>query len=83
MAIYSIYNWLKTPIQNDKKLSDEKQNDINLSFEGVWNNKGFLQYIKRVESSKGPVLSTNSKDANSPEGGLKTVCWGHKLTKEE
>ena len=45
--------------------------------------EGFLNYIKKAENAPLFLSGTNATRHKSPEGGLDTVGYGHKLTAEE
>ena len=45
--------------------------------------EGFLNYIKKAENAPLFFSGTNATRHKSPEGGLDTIGYGHKLTAEE
>ena len=45
--------------------------------------EGFLNYIKKAENAPLFLSGTNATRHKSPEGGLDTIGYGHKLTAEE
>ena len=45
--------------------------------------EGFLNYVKKAENAPLFLSGTNATRQKSPEGGLDTVGYGHKLTEEE
>tara|TARA_X000001388_G_C2210501_1_gene114945 strand:+ start:658 stop:1188 length:531 start_codon:yes stop_codon:yes gene_type:complete len=45
--------------------------------------EGFLNYVKKAENAPLFLSGTNATRQKSPEGGLDTVGYGHKLTERE
>jgi hypothetical protein len=45
--------------------------------------EGFLNYVKKAENAPLFLSGTNATRQKSPEGGLDTIGYGHKLTEEE
>ena len=73
---------LSQSIENQTASSEMIMSDA-ISYTGANDQPSFLNYMKKVENSSIINKTPKSFRHSSPEGGLDTVGFGHKLTVEE